>query len=257
MVYIVLCIWHTTICVCYRYLYGFECHGKGKGRGSAVKESPLRGRKRAALSTPTEGAGEVGGALHVEKTRKIETIEEEKSECAISQLSIKKTNGEPSWGESGSPVQDVPPSPSALSVPIRGGVVGGGDSPNRRPDQPELPEKAVSPSAMAGVVSEMSDRESSQGDTTSSTTGEEGEEAGETTWVKRELQRFAENDRVLVRYGSGKNLRMYEAKIIGMEESKDKRDYLVHYSGWNNRCVSVCLFVCLFVLVNSLVLQVQ
>ena len=74
----------------------------------------------------------------------------------------------------------------------------------------------------------------SQGDTTSSNAGEEGEEGGN-NWVKREGERFAENDRILVWYGRGKNLQTYEAKIIGMEESENKRDYLVHYSGWNNR----------------------
>lgn len=46
-----------------------------------------------------------------------------------------------------------------------------------------------------------------------------------------------ENDRILVWYGRGKNLQTYEAKIIGMEENENRRDYLVHYSGWNNRLV--------------------
>lgn len=40
-------------------------------------------------------------------------------------------------------------------------------------------------------------------------------------------------------YGRGKNLQTYEAKIIGMEENENRRDYLVHYSGWNNRLVYV------------------
>lgn len=46
-----------------------------------------------------------------------------------------------------------------------------------------------------------------------------------------------ENDRILVWYGRGKNLQTYEAKIIGTEENENRRDYLVHYSGWNNRSV--------------------
>ena len=58
-------------------------------------------------------------------------------------------------------------------------------------------------------------------------------------WAKREGKegelRYVENDRISVWYGKGKNLRTYEAKIIGMEESESHRDYLVHYSGWNNR----------------------
>lgn len=48
-----------------------------------------------------------------------------------------------------------------------------------------------------------------------------------------------ENDRILVWYGRGKNLQTYEAKIIGIEENENRRDYLVHYSGWNNRLVYV------------------
>ena len=65
---------------------------------------------------------------------------------------------------------------------------------------------------------------------------------GGDSWVKREEQRFTVNDRILVWYGSGKNLQTYEAKIIGMEESEQSRDFLVHYSGWNNRSayVDIC-----------------
>jgi len=46
---------------------------------------------------------------------------------------------------------------------------------------------------------------------------------------------YAENDRVLVLYGKGKTQRLYEAKVIVMEVTDGKKDYLVHYSGWNNR----------------------
>ena len=46
---------------------------------------------------------------------------------------------------------------------------------------------------------------------------------------------YKENDRVLVFYGKGKGIRTYQAKVIQMERSEHKCDYLVHYSGWNNR----------------------
>lgn len=46
---------------------------------------------------------------------------------------------------------------------------------------------------------------------------------------------YKENDRILVLYGKGKTQRTYEAKVIGVEKSEDKHDYLVHYSGWNTR----------------------
>ena len=36
-------------------------------------------------------------------------------------------------------------------------------------------------------------------------------------------------------YGKGKNLCLYEAKIIGTEDGENGRDYLVHYNGWNTR----------------------
>ena len=43
------------------------------------------------------------------------------------------------------------------------------------------------------------------------------------------------NDRVLVLYGKGKGLLTYEAKVVEIEESEERCDYLVHYNGWNNR----------------------
>ena len=55
--------------------------------------------------------------------------------------------------------------------------------------------------------------------------------------VEQSPHGYLENDRILVWYGRGKTLRPYEAKILGVEESKLKRDYLVHYNGWNTRWV--------------------
>ena len=182
-------------------------------------------------------------------------VKSEPGEQRSTRLS-KQAKEETSWKDSRPPPRDVPPSllpsssnpnPSSLSSPIRGGVAGGRDtrpSPGGGGRGSNLSiEKATSPStanslaAVGECKSEPSDHESCPGDTTSSTTGEEGEDGGARgdTWVQREPQKFAENDRVLVWYGSGKNLETYEAKIIGMEESEDRRDYLVHYSGWNNR----------------------
>ena len=53
---------------------------------------------------------------------------------------------------------------------------------------------------------------------------------------------YLEGDRVLVWHGRGKTLRTYEAKILGVEESEDLREYLVHYNGWNIRLGS-CFFI--------------
>ena len=50
---------------------------------------------------------------------------------------------------------------------------------------------------------------------------------------------YNENDRILVWYGKGKNIRTYEAKIVTCEENEAHRDYLVHYNGWNNRSVGL------------------
>ena len=46
---------------------------------------------------------------------------------------------------------------------------------------------------------------------------------------------YKSGDRIKVFYGKGKNLCLYEAKIIGTEEGENGRDYLVHYNGWNTR----------------------
>ncbi len=43
------------------------------------------------------------------------------------------------------------------------------------------------------------------------------------------------HDRILVLYGKEKTLRTYAAKIVGMEENEKRKDYLVHYNGWNTR----------------------
>lgn len=61
----------------------------------------------------------------------------------------------------------------------------------------------------------------------------------ETEGVMRNLEQcsggYKENDRILVLYGKGKTLRTYEAKVISVERGESKCEYLVHYSGWNNR----------------------
>lgn len=54
----------------FRYLHGFEQYNKGKGKIKNVKDSPGRGRKRAALAAVPEGEETEGLA---EKTPKIET----------------------------------------------------------------------------------------------------------------------------------------------------------------------------------------
>ena len=46
---------------------------------------------------------------------------------------------------------------------------------------------------------------------------------------------YQQNDRVLVLYGKGKALRTYEAKVVDVERSGERQDYLVHYNGWNTR----------------------
>lgn len=46
---------------------------------------------------------------------------------------------------------------------------------------------------------------------------------------------YQPGDRIKVTYGKGKNQCHYEAKIIGIEEGENARDYLVHYNGWNTR----------------------
>ena len=225
---------------------------------SGPKDSPGRGRKRGPLSVLPETEGEGGGAG---KLRRIGSSEEvqvksEPGEPRATRLS-KQTKEEPSWRDARPPSRDVPSSlfPSSPLSSVRDGTVGGRDarpSPEAAVVTPgggrgasfsrdDMTEKASSPSTGLGGVSECksepSDHESYPGDTTSSTTGEEGEEMGGRgdTWAQREPQKFAENDRVLVWYGNGKNMETYEAKVIGMEESEERRDYLVHYSGWNNR----------------------
>ena len=46
---------------------------------------------------------------------------------------------------------------------------------------------------------------------------------------------YSENDRIHVRYGKGKTIRLYQAKIVGVESSEAGHSYLVHYNGWNTR----------------------
>ena len=46
---------------------------------------------------------------------------------------------------------------------------------------------------------------------------------------------YREKDRVYISYGKLEDQLTYEAKIIGIEETATRRDYLVHYNGWNNR----------------------
>lgn len=43
------------------------------------------------------------------------------------------------------------------------------------------------------------------------------------------------NSRLLVKYGRGRTLKAYDAKVINTEEENDEKFYLVHYAGWNNR----------------------
>ena len=65
--------------------------------------------------------------------------------------------------------------------------------------------------------------------------GEQRAGVGVSTGLEKCEDGYIENDRVLVLYGKGKTQRLYEAKVISVEVTDGKKDYLVHYSGWNNR----------------------
>ena len=74
-----------------------------------------------------------------------------------------------------------------------------------------------------------------QGDSGSSNGDEVEDHKLERRGLDRCARGYLENDRILVWYGKGKTLRTYEAKILGVEETESRRDYLVHYNGWNTR----------------------
>lgn len=253
-----------------RYLHGFEHYGKGKGKANPLKDSPGRGRKRAILPTLLEveeglnGPAEKAPRISTPEKHQVKTESADRTDQRTTRLSKQTTSKElhDTWRESKLPTREIPSSlfptssssssSSTSSSPGRGLTREAGTGRDTRSsprslglrelraelveDEAKRSKKAESSSSLlAECKPELSDHESSQGDTTSSATGEEGEDMGGGTWVKREGERFVENDQVLVWYGSGKNLLNYEAKIIGMEESESKREYLVHYSGWNNR----------------------
>ena len=49
--------------------------------------------------------------------------------------------------------------------------------------------------------------------------------------------------RLKIRYGKGKIHKVYEAKVLdGRSDASGSLQWLVHYAGWNHRCVS-CRFV--------------
>ncbi|CAN8022657.1 unnamed protein product, partial [Ixodes persulcatus] len=42
-------------------------------------------------------------------------------------------------------------------------------------------------------------------------------------------------DRVKVKYGRGRQLKIYEAKVLRIEEEAGDKKFYVHYTGWNMR----------------------
>ncbi|XP_003739049.1 AT-rich interactive domain-containing protein 4B [Galendromus occidentalis] len=60
----------------------------------------------------------------------------------------------------------------------------------------------------------------------------------EATPLKKNIEPIRVNDRIKVKYGHGKQLKVYEAKVLKIEDAdgdSTEKKYLVHYTGWNNR----------------------
>ncbi|XP_076315883.1 LOW QUALITY PROTEIN: uncharacterized protein LOC143228520 [Tachypleus tridentatus] len=61
------------------------------------------------------------------------------------------------------------------------------------------------------------------------------EDENDNTHVKKVEGRLELGDRVKVKYGSGKQQKIYEAKITKIETDAGEKQYSVHYTGWNVR----------------------
>ena len=46
---------------------------------------------------------------------------------------------------------------------------------------------------------------------------------------------FPLGTKLKVKYGKGKNHKVYEAKVVDVEDNNGSVNYLVHYNGWNTR----------------------
>lgn len=116
----------TDLCVLsfsfnFRYLHGFEQYNKGKGKIKNQKDSPGRGRKRAALAAVPEGEETEGLA---EKTPKIETPDKlpiktesaDHTETRTTRLSKQQTTPK----ELPDSCREPKPPPSSLSSPSKG-----------------------------------------------------------------------------------------------------------------------------------------
>ncbi|XP_055957452.1 AT-rich interactive domain-containing protein 4B [Patella vulgata] len=65
--------------------------------------------------------------------------------------------------------------------------------------------------------------------------GEEDSEESEKTDDEEKRKSLPFGTKVKVKYGRGKNIKLYEAKVVEASKDGGQKTYLVHYAGWNNR----------------------
>ena len=110
---------------CFRCLHGFELYVKGKGKAGISKESPGRGRKRAALPTLLEveegmkGPSEKTPRIATPEKQQVKTESADRTEQRTTRLSKQSPSKElhDSWRESKPPAREIPSSlfPSSSS----------------------------------------------------------------------------------------------------------------------------------------------
>lgn len=168
-----------------RYLHGFEQYSKGKGKMKNVKDSPGRGRKRAALaavpeSEETEGPAEKVPKIETSDKHPIKTDSTDHTEQRTTRLSKQQTTPKelPDSCREPKPPREIPSSPGRgqgrelgrdITTDTRGDVKSSPRTHAVRDLRAELAEdgkrreKADSPaSILAECKSELSDHESSQ-----------------------------------------------------------------------------------------------
>ncbi|XP_064490019.1 AT-rich interactive domain-containing protein 4A-like isoform X2 [Ornithodoros turicata] len=219
---------------------GISCRGSGRSprhhrvltrnqdRGLALfAPPPAKERKEVVVkeeeSTPTAKEETGRGSLRAADDTKARRTREKNSSDSGSGTTTRRSSSEPSSGAPGGTQQ-----PDNSTERPRGSA--------RRDTPPPTTTNKRNWRKKLDESIERVDEDSSGGGSSSTAGGADGSSEGESLPPRsRGPLEVAIGDRVRVKYGRGRQLKVYEAKVLRIEDDGPDRRFYVHYTGWNMR----------------------
>lgn len=183
-----------------KYLYPFELHEKKSNKTSEVEVADHDSCEKNIKPESPESPGDSSDEKHLECLEPLPDIDDEHDEVTVKKPECKQS----------SRIKEMK---RQQSREFENGVLS--DSQTKSPEEDESVDVVNSPESSSDVSEPPSDGKSD---------------------IPADEYSFEVGDKIQVKYGRGRNHRLYDAKIIHIDsEASEGTMYCIHYAGWNNR----------------------